>query len=137
MEATKESVELSKKLSDLMKSIEEMSVLELSDFVKALENRFGVSASMPVMAGVAAGAPGGAPSQEAEVKTDFEVVLTKVGANKIQVIKELRTLTSLGLKEAKDLVDSAPKTIKTDVPKVEADNIKAKLEAVGATVELK
>ncbi len=123
------------KSEELIKSIEGMSVLELSDLVKALEEKFGVSANMPMMAVPAAGAAGAAPAQEE--KSAFTVVLTSAGANKIAVIKEVRTMTSLGLKEAKDLVDAAPKPIKEGVPKEEAEEMKKKLEAAGATVELK
>jgi large subunit ribosomal protein L7/L12 len=124
------------KLDELIKSIETMSVLELSDLVKALEEKFGVSANMPMMAApVAGGAAGAAPA--AEEKSAFTVVITNAGANKIAVIKEVRTMTSLGLKEAKDLVDAAPKPIKESVPKEEAEEMKKKLEAAGATVELK
>lgn len=126
------------KLEELIKSIESMTVLELSDLVKALEEKFGVQANMPMMAAPAAGAAGaaaaGAPAEE---KTAFTVVLASAGANKIAVIKEVRTITSLGLKEAKDLVDAAPKAIKEGVAKEEAEDIKKKLEAAGATVELK
>ena len=121
------------KSEELIKSIEGMSVLELSDLVKALEEKFGVSANMPMMAVPAAGA---APPAQEE-KSAFTVVLTSAGANKIAVIKEVRTMTSLGLKEAKDLVDAAPKPIKEGVPKEEAEEMKKKLEAAGATVELK
>ncbi len=123
------------KSEELIKSIEGMSVLELSDLVKALEEKFGVSANMPMMAVPAAGAAGAALAQEE--KSAFTVVLTSAGANKIAVIKEVRTMTSLGLKEAKDLVDAAPKPIKEGVPKEEAEEMKKKLEAAGATVELK
>ena len=123
------------KLEDLIKSIETMSVLELSDLVKALEEKFGVSANMPMMAAPAAGAASGAPA--AEEKSTFTVMLVSSGANKIAVIKEVRTITSLGLKEAKDLVDAAPKAIKEGVAKDEAAEMKKKLEAAGATVELK
>jgi len=126
------------KMEELIKSIEGMSVLELSDLVKALEEKFGVSANMPMMAAQAPGgaAAGGAtPAQEE--KSAFTVVLTNAGSNKIAVIKEVRTMTSLGLKEAKDLVDAAPKPIKEGVPKEEAEEMKKKLEAAGATVELK
>ncbi len=122
------------KLEDLIKSIETMSVLELADLVKALEEKFGVSANMPMAAAPAASA-GAAPA--AEEKTSFTVVLTNTGANKIAVIKEVRTITALGLKEAKDLVDAAPKSIKEGVSKDEAAEMKKKLEAAGATVELK
>ncbi|MFC1577162.1 50S ribosomal protein L7/L12 [Candidatus Omnitrophota bacterium] len=125
-------------MKGLMKSIESMTVLELSDFVKALEERFGVQAAAPVMmggAGMGGAAAGGAPAEEEQ--TMFTVVLTSAGAKKIQVIKELRTITSLGLKEAKDLVDSAPKPIKEGATKEEAEKIKKQLEAAGGTVELK
>ncbi len=124
------------KVDDVMKILEEMTVLELSELVKACEEKFGVKASAPVVAaGVAAGA---APSQEeAEEKTSFDVVLKEVGGNKIAVIKEIRAITELGLKEAKELVDSAPKTVKEGVSKEEAEEIKKKLEAAGAKVELK
>jgi len=124
------------KLEGLIKSIEDMTVLELSDLVKALEEKFGVQANMPMMAAPAGGAAGGA-APAAEEKTAFTVVLTSAGGNKISVIKEVRTMTSLGLKEAKDLVDAAPKPIKEGVPKEEAEEMKKKLEAAGATVELK
>lgn len=122
----------------LIKSIESMTVIELADLVKALEEKFGVQANMPMMAAPIAGAAGaaaGAPA--AEEKTIFTVVLASSGANKIAVIKEVRAMTSLGLKEAKDLVDAAPKPVKEGVPKAEAEEMKKKLEAAGATVELK
>ena len=123
------------KLDELIKSIESMSVLELSDLVKALEEKFGVSANMPMAAAAAPAAAAGAPA--AEEKSVFTVVLTNAGANKIAVIKEVRTITNLGLKEAKDLVDGAPKPIKEGANKEDAAEIKKKLEAAGATVELK
>ena len=127
---------MAQNLEDMIKSIESMTVLELSDLVKALEEKFGVKANMPMMAAPAAGgAAGAAPA--AEEKTAFSVVLTSAGGNKIAVIKEVRTMTSLGLKEAKDLVDAAPKSIKEGVAKEEAEEMKKKLEAAGATVELK
>ena len=125
------------KLEELIKSIEGMSVLELSDLVKALEEKFGVSANMPMMAAPDAGAATGGGAAAAEEKSTFTVVLANAGANKIAVIKEVRTITSLGLKEAKDLVDAAPKPVKEGVPKEEAQELKKKLEAAGATVELK
>ncbi len=125
------------KLDELIKSIEGMSVLELADLVKALEEKFGVSA-MPMMAAPAAGgAAAGGAAPAAEEKSAFTVVLANAGANKIAVIKEVRTMTNLGLKEAEDLVDAAPKPIKESVPKEEAEEMKKKLEAAGATVELK
>lgn len=124
------------KLEEMIKSIEEMTVLELADLVKALEEKFGVKANMPMMAAPAAGgASGAAPA--AEEKSSFTVVLTSSGANKIAVIKEVRTITNLGLKEAKDLVDGAPKPVKEGATKEEAEELKKKLEAAGATVELK
>ena len=125
----------SAKLDEMIKSIEGMTVLELADLVKALEEKFGVKANMPMMAAPAAGAAAGAPA--AEEKSTFTVVLTSSGANKIAVIKEVRTITNLGLKEAKDLVDVAPKPIKEGATKEEAEEIKKKLETAGATVELK
>ena len=124
------------KLEGMMKTIEEMSVLELADLVKALEEKFGVSANMPMMAAPAAGAAGAA-APAAEEKTTFSVMLMAAGANKIAVIKEVRSMTSLGLKEAKDLVDGAPKPVKEGVTKEEAADMKKKLETAGATVELK
>jgi large subunit ribosomal protein L7/L12 len=123
-------------LEEMIKSIEGMTVIELSELVKALEEKFGVSANMPMMAAPAAGAAAGA-APAAEEKTSFTVVLAAAGANKIAVIKEVRTITSLGLKEAKDLVDGAPKPIKEGATKDEAEEIKKKLVAAGATVELK
>jgi len=127
----------SAKMDELIKSIEEMTVLELADLVKALEEKFGVSANMPMMAApMAAGAAGG-QAAAAEEKTTFNVVIASAGANKISVIKEVRSMTSLGLKEAKDLVDAAPKAVKENIPKAEAEEMKKKLEAAGATVELK
>ena len=123
------------KLEELIKSIETMTVLELSDLVKALEVKFDVKANMPMMAAPMGGGAAAAPA--AEEKTIFTVVLTSAGANKIAVIKEVRAMTSLGLKEAKDLVDAAPKPVKEGVAKVEAEEMKKKLETAGATVELK
>ena len=131
-----EKTELSKKLNDIMKYIEEMSVLELSTLVKAMEEKFGVTAAVP-MAAVAGAVPAAGAAPAAEEKSTFTVVLADVGANKINVIKEIRAVTTLGLKEAKDLADSAPKPVKENIPKEEAENIKKKLEAAGAKVELK
>ncbi len=131
-----EKIELNKKLNDIMKSVEEMSVLELSTLVKAMEVKFGVTAAVP-MAAAAGGASAAGAAPAVEEKSSFTVVLTDVGANKINVIKEIRAVTTLGLKEAKDLADSAPKTVKENIPKEEAENIKKKLEAAGAKVELK
>ena len=124
-------------MKTVMDSIEKMTVMELADLVKALEDKFGVSAAAPVAVAAVGAAAGGAPVAAAEEKSTFTVVLASAGANKIQVIKELRTLTSLGLKEAKDLVDAAPKTIKEGATKDEADKIKKQLETVGAKIELK
>ena len=125
-------------VDDVLESIEKWTVLDLNKLVKGIEEKFGVSAA--AMAPVAVVGAGGGVGQEAapaEEKTSFDVTLAEVGPNKIQVIKELRTLTNLGLKEAKDLVDSAPKPVKTGATKDEAKAIKEKLEAVGAKVELK
>jgi large subunit ribosomal protein L7/L12 len=117
--------------------IENMSVLELSEFVKELEDKFGVTAAAPMAAMPMGGMPGaGAEAAEAE-QTEFDVILTGAGDKKIQVIKEVRVLTGLGLKEAKALVDEAPKPVKEGVSKEEADEIRAKLEEVGAIVEVK
>jgi len=110
-----------------------MTVLELSEFIKKVEDKFGVSAAAPVAVAGAA-APGAAAAEE---KTEFDVILTAAGANKIAVIKEVRTITGLGLKEAKDLVEGAPKAVKEGVAKDEAEDVKKKLEAAGAQVELK
>lgn len=123
-------------LEGLIKSIESMTVLELSDLVKALEEKFGVSANIPMMAAPVGVAAGGA-TPAVEEKSTFTVVLTSAGASKIAVIKEVRVITSLGLKEAKDLVDAAPKPVKEGVTKEEAEDMKKRLEAAGATVELK
>lgn len=121
---------------EVIKAIEGMNVLELADLVKDLQEKFGVSGQMAVVSGPAVGAGSGAAAA-AEEKTAFSVVLTASGANKISVIKEVRTMTNLGLKEAKDLVYGAPKIVKDGVAKAEAEEMKKKLEAAGATVELK
>ncbi len=115
--------------------IDEMTILEMSKFIKEFEERYGVSAAAPVA--VAAGPASAAAAPAAEEKTSFDVVLTSAGDKKIQVIKVVRELTGLGLKEAKDLVDGAPKPVKTGVAKEEANSMKAKLEEQGATVEVK
>jgi len=139
-EEQKESVELSPKLEEVAKTIEGLTALELSELVKGLEDRLGITAAAPMAAGMmmpgAMGAAGGGEAA-AEEKTDFDVVLAEIGANKIAVIKEVRAVTSLGLKEAKDLVESAPKAVKEAVAKEEAEEVKKKLEAAGAKVELK
>ena len=127
----------SEKAQEIINSIETLSVLELANLVKALEEKFGVSASAPMMMGAVAGAAGAAGAAPAEEKTSVTIVLKSAGANKIQVIKEIRAITTLGLKEAKDLVDAAPKPIKDNVAIKEAETIKKALEAAGATVELK
>ncbi len=121
---------------DVIEFIANMSVLELSELVKEMEEKFGVSAAAPVA--VAAAMPAGdAGAAAAEEKTEFDVILTAAGDKKIQVIKEVRAITGLGLKDAKALVDEAPKPVKEGVPKDEADKIKAQLEEAGAQVELK
>jgi len=117
---------------DIIQAIKEMSVLDLNELVKACEEEFGVSAAAAVVAG---GAVAGAAA--AEEKTEFDVVLTSAGDNKIKVIKAVREITGLGLKEAKEIVDGAPKTLKEGISKDEADDMKAKLEEVGAAVEVK
>lgn len=121
---------------EIISAIEQMSVLDLADLVKALEERFGVSAAAPVMMGGGGGAPAEAAAPEEE-QTEFNVVLTEIGPNKIQVIKAVRELTSLGLKEAKDLVEAAPKAVKEAVTKDEANAAKEKLESAGAKAEVK
>lgn len=121
------------KVDEILTSVEQMTVLELADLVKKLEEKFGVSAAAPVMVG-GAGASGG---EAAEAKDEFDVILAETGAKKIQVLKVLREVTGLGLKEAKELVDTAPKPVKQGVKKEEAEEIKKKLEAEGAKVEVK
>ncbi|MFZ2658140.1 MAG: 50S ribosomal protein L7/L12 [Victivallales bacterium] len=128
-------VEVSKEMDQFISYVENLSVLELSKLVKALENRLGVSAAAPVAA--AAAAPAGAAAPAAEEKTEFTVILANFGADKIKVIKEVRAITGLGLKEAKDLVEGAPKPVKEGVTKDEAAKMKAQLEGAGAKVELK
>lgn len=115
--------------------IDNMTILDMSKFIKEFEERYGVTAAAPVA--VAAAAPGAAAAPAAEEKTSFDVILASAGDKKIQVIKVVRELTGLGLKEAKDLVDGAPKPVKTGIAKEEADSIKAKLEEQGAKVEIK
>lgn len=125
-------------VDDVLDSIEGWTVLDLSKLVKGIEEKFGVSAAAMAPVAVAApGAGGAAAAPAAEEKTEFSVILTGAGEKKIQVIKEVRALTGLGLKEAKDLVDGAPKPVKEGISKAEAQEIKGKLEAAGATVELK
>jgi len=122
---------------DVVDFIANMSVLELSEFIKELEEKFGVSAAAPVAVAAAGAAPAEAGAAPAEEKTDFDVILTSAGDQKIKVIKEIRAITSLGLKEAKDLVESAPQPIKEGVSKEEAQDIKTKIEGAGGSVELK
>lgn len=123
----------SEKIAKFVEDIKALTVLELNELVKAIEEEFGVSAAAPVMVAAAAGAA--APA--AEEKTEFDVILADVGANKMAVIKVVKEITGLGLKEAKDLVDNAPKPLKEGVSKAEADDIKAKVEEAGAKVEVK
>jgi large subunit ribosomal protein L7/L12 len=119
---------------DVIDFIANMSVLELSELIKEFEEKFGVSAAAPVAVAAAGGAVAEAPAEE---KTEFDVILASVGSEKIKVIKEVRAVTGLGLKEAKTLVESAPAPLKEGATKEDADDIKAKIEAVGATVEIK
>ncbi len=121
---------------EILDTIANMSVLDLSDLIKQMEEKFGVSAAAAAVA-VAAPAAGGAAAPAAEAKTEFNVILAAAGDNKVGVIKAVRAVTSLGLKEAKDLVESAPAAVKEGVPKDEAEKIKKELEAAGAKVELK
>ncbi len=122
---------------DILEAISSMTVLELSDLVKAVEDKFGVTAAAPVAAAAAPAAGGEAAAAAPEEKTEFDAVLTEVGANKILVIKAVRELTGLGLKEAKDLVDAAPKPVKEGVTKEEAEQVKEKLAEAGASVDVK
>jgi large subunit ribosomal protein L7/L12 len=126
--------ETTTKVQQVLEIVQNMTVLELSELVKAFEEKFGVTAAAPMMAAMPAGA---APAAVAEEKTEFDAILTGAGANKIQVIKVVRAITQLGLKEAKDLVEGAPKPIKEGVPKAEAEEIRAKVAEVGGTVEIK
>ncbi|MBU0577546.1 50S ribosomal protein L7/L12 [Patescibacteria group bacterium] len=130
-----DDIKLSKAAKGILDEVEKLSVLELADLVKAMEEKFGVSAAAPV-AMAAAGAAGGGEAA-AEEKDSFDVELAAAGGQKIAVIKAVREITGLGLKEAKDLVDAAPKVIKEGVPKADAEKMKAQLEEAGATVELK
>ncbi len=135
-EVKTEAVEVPEKFKALVEQIEKMSVLDLADLVKILEKKFGVSAAAP-MAMMAMPGAAGAGAAAAEEKDSFNVELSEVGANKIAVIKVVREITGLGLKEAKDLVDGAPKVVKEGVKKEEADAMKAKIEEAGAKVTLK
>ncbi len=127
----------SEKVTNLINEIETLTVLELADLVKALEEKFGVSAAAPVAVAAAAPAAGGEAAAPAEEKTEFDVILKEVGPEKIKVIKVVREVTNLGLKEAKDLVEGAPKPVKENVSKEEAAAIEAKFKEVGAVVEIK
>ena len=129
------NVEVTQEMEQFISYVEKLSVLELSKLVKALEDRLGVSAAAPVA--VAAAAPAAAAAAPAEEKTEFDVILSDVGANKIAVIKVVREIAGLGLKEAKELVESAPKAVKEGASKEEADKIKEQLAAAGAKVEVK
>ncbi len=134
MSEEKKDVTVPAKFKGIVEEIEKMSVLDLSELVSILEDKFGVSAAAPMMMGAVAGA---APAEAAEEKTSFSIELTSAGSNKIGVIKVIREITQLGLKEAKDLVDGAPKVVKEGVSKEEAEKIKAQLTEAGATVTLK
>jgi large subunit ribosomal protein L7/L12 len=123
-------------IDDVLESIDSWTMLDVNTLVKGIENKYGISAAAPV-AVAAAPAAGGGAAAVVEEKTEFNVILASVGEKKIQVIKEVRAITGLGLKEAKDLVDGAPKPVKEGLSKAEADEIKKKLEGAGATVELK
>ena len=128
--------QLTKRVEEAMKLTQEMTALELASYAKAMRDKFGITAApMAVATGPVAG--GGAGAAAAEEQSAFDVILAAAGANKIQVIKEIRTITSLGLKEAKELVESAPKPVKTGLKKEEAEEIKKKLETAGASVQLK
>ncbi len=134
MAEEKKDVVVPEKFKKLVEEIEKMSVLDLSELVKVLEDKFGVSAAAPVMMGAM---PAAGAGEAAEEKTEFDVELTAAGAQKINVIKAVREITGLGLKEAKDLVDGAPKVVKEKVTKAQAEEFKKKLEEAGATVALK
>ena len=133
--ATKEAVEVSPKIAGVLETIEQLTVLEASELVKALEDRFGVSAAPQAMAMPAMAGGGGEAA--AEEKTEFDVGLTAIGDKKIQVIKGVRAITGLGLKEAKELVDNSPKAVKEAVPKAEAEEIKGKIEEAGGQADIK
>jgi large subunit ribosomal protein L7/L12 len=134
-EAT-ETKEFAPEITEIIEKIKGMTILQVNDLVEAIEEEFGVTAAMPMMAGAMPAAGGGA-AEAAEEKTEFDVVLTGSGDKKIQVIKVVRELTGLGLKEAKDLVESAPKPLKEGVAKDEAESVKKKIEEAGGTAEVK
>jgi large subunit ribosomal protein L7/L12 len=129
--------QLTKRVEEALKLTEEMTALELSSYAKAMRDKFGITATPVAVAAGPVAAGGAAAGAAAEEPTVFDVILANAGANKIQVIKEIRTITNLGLKEAKDLVEGAPKAVKTGIKKEEAEEIKKKLEAAGAKVEFK
>jgi len=133
----KEDLKMAVTKEEVFEFIDNMTILDMSKFIKEFEERYGVTAAAPVAMAAMQGAAAGAAAPEVEEKTSFDVILAAAGEKKIQVIKVVRELTSLGLKEAKDLVDGAPKPVKTGVSKEEADSVKAKLEEQGATVEIK
>ncbi|MFP4173138.1 MAG: 50S ribosomal protein L7/L12 [Candidatus Hydrogenedentota bacterium] len=128
---------MSEKLDQIVDQVAELSVLELSELVKALEEKFGVEAAAPMMMGAMPAGGGGEEAAAEEGPSAFDVILTEAGAQKIQVIKEVRAITGLGLKEAKELVDGAPKPVQEDLDEDEAKELKEKLEAVGASIEIK
>ena len=130
-------VTVSEEMEKVISYVEGLTVLELSQLVKALEQRLGVSAAAPMAVAAAAPGSGGGDDAQEEEQTEFDVVLTSIGEKKIAVIKEVRAITGLGLKDAKALVDASPKEVKTGLPSEEAEKIKAQLEEAGATVELK
>jgi len=132
---SEETIEVSKEMEEIISKLENMTVLDCINLVKALEEKWGVTAAAPVA--VAAGPAAGAPAEAAEEKTEFDVILKEMGANKIQVIKAVRSITGLGLKDAKDLVEGAPKPVKEAVSKDDAAKFKAELEEAGATAEVK
>jgi large subunit ribosomal protein L7/L12 len=136
MATTKKKTEKKTNKEIILEAIEQMTVLELSELVKEMEEKFGISAAAPVVQAVGGASAGEAAAAEEE-KTEFDVILSSVGEKKIQVIKVVRELTSLGLKEAKELVDGAPNSVKEGVTKEEAEQIKGKLEEVGAAIEFK
>ena len=136
-EAVAEAPEATGKVKDILDLVSELTLLEAAELVKAFETKFGVSAAPVAMAAPAAGDAGGAAAEEEDEQTEFTVVLKEIGAQKLQVIKIVRKHTSLGLKEAKELVDGAPQSVLELAPKDKAEEVKAELEEVGATVELK
>ena len=137
-EETKKAADHSKAVEKILDAVKNMTVMELAELVKAMEDEFGVTAAAPVVAAAPGVVPGGAPAAAAaEEKTEFTVVLSSFGSNKIQVIKVVRALTGLGLREAKELVESVPSNVKEDIQKDEAEDIKRQLEEAGAQVELK